>query len=93
MSKILYNKVMSIPEIQKLKWRCRLGMLELDLLFGDFANEHVAVLSASDRQLLSDLLSEDNDVLERWLITETATTPARYTQLCQRIRDCAQDKP
>jgi len=76
---------MSIPEIQKIKWRCRLGMLELDLLFGGYVDKYGDSLTSEERQLLANLLEEDNDVLERWLITEPANTPTHYQALCRQI--------
>jgi len=43
-------------EMRRLKWRCRRGLLELDILFQRFLENRYSSLSTSRRQAFSDLL-------------------------------------
>ena len=46
----------------RLKWKCRRGLLELDLVLNDFVEKH---LEEKDLDALNDLLDlEDNDLWE-----------------------------
>ena len=46
----------------RLKWKCRRGLLELDLVLNDFIERH---LQEKDLHALNDLLElEDNDLWE-----------------------------
>ena len=48
---------------EKLKWRCRRGLLELDLTFEKFLSYHLDSLGLEDLQALSRLLAlADNDI-------------------------------
>lgn len=51
--------------INRLRWQCRRGMLELDLLLLPFVEKHYLGLSASDQQLFEELLSyQDQDLYQ-----------------------------
>jgi antitoxin CptB len=51
--------------LSKLKWRCRRGLLENDLLVERFFQRHEASLSVRQAQGLSDLMDlSDNDLLD-----------------------------
>jgi len=52
----------------QLRWACRRGMLELDILLGDFFEVHYAQLSESDKQAFEQLLGfSDQDLFEFFL--------------------------
>ena len=51
--------------LSKLKWRCRRGLLENDLLIEKFFTRHEATLTVSQAKGLSDLMDlSDNDLLD-----------------------------
>ncbi|MDI1237657.1 MAG: succinate dehydrogenase assembly factor 2 [Polaromonas sp.] len=51
--------------LSKLKWRCRRGLLENDLLIEKFFRRHEATLTVSQAQGLNDLMElSDNDLLD-----------------------------
>ncbi len=51
--------------LSKLKWRCRRGLLENDLLIEKFFKRHEATLTVSQAQGLNDLMDlSDNDLLD-----------------------------
>jgi antitoxin CptB len=52
-------------ELSKLRWRCRRGLLENDLLIEKFFNRHEATLTITQAKGLSDLMDlSDNDLLD-----------------------------
>ena len=52
-------------ELSKLRWRCRRGLLENDLLIEKFFNRHEATLTVSQAKGLNDLMDlSDNDLLD-----------------------------
>jgi antitoxin CptB len=51
--------------LSKLKWRCRRGLLENDLLIEKFFRRHEATLTVSQAEGLNDLMDlSDNDLLD-----------------------------
>ena len=51
--------------LSKLRWRCRRGLLENDLLIEKFFARHEATLTVGQAQGLSDLMTlSDNDLLD-----------------------------
>ena len=52
-------------ELSKLRWRCRRGLLENDLLIEKFFNMHAATLTVGQAKGMSDLMElTDNDLLD-----------------------------
>lgn len=50
-------------DLDRLRWRCRRGLLELDLVFGRFLDLHLQQLNADQREALARLLElPDNDL-------------------------------
>jgi antitoxin CptB len=57
-----------------LRWRCRRGKKELDVLLGRFLERHLASLDAPQRAALERLLAlEDDDLLDQALGRAAAT--------------------
>ena len=59
-----------LPSMERLRWRCRRGLLELDLLFEAFLEKRYSELPDSDKQAFVRLL-EYQDGSDR-LLCETA---------------------
>ena len=56
---------MSGRERDRIKWNCRRGLLELDLVLERFVARHLDALSASQTEMFKELLAyEDNDLLD-----------------------------
>lgn len=66
------------PELNRLYWHSRRGMLELDLLLVPFAQQHVQHLTVEQQQLYRLLLVEEDQDLYSWL---TRRAPAPSPQL------------
>jgi succinate dehydrogenase flavin-adding protein (antitoxin of CptAB toxin-antitoxin module) len=52
-------------ELDRIRWHCRRGLLELDLVLKRFVDHHYAGLSAEQKRAFEALLEEaDNDLLD-----------------------------
>ncbi len=75
---------------KRLLWRCRRGLLELDIMLGKFLAQHYADLSNVQIQALDTLLAmPDNQFLDLLLMRETSSH-LEIEQLLQEIRNAQQ---
>lgn len=59
------DELLGERELSKLRWRCRRGLLENDLLIEKFFNRHEATLTVSQAKGMGDLMDlSDNDLLD-----------------------------
>lgn len=62
--------------IGKLRWRCRRGMKELDLLTLGYLERHYPEASAEERQAFADLLELQDPLLMSYMVgRETPADP------------------
>ncbi|MDR3491725.1 MAG: succinate dehydrogenase assembly factor 2 [Gammaproteobacteria bacterium] len=76
----------------RLLWACRRGMLELDVLLGNFLTESYLSLSTEDQALFEQLLTCNDQELFEWLTGRTPVTDATFTILVKKIRDHAKNR-
>ena len=59
------DELLGERELSKLRWRCRRGLLENDLLIEKFFNRHQSTLTVAQAKGMSDLMHlSDNDLLD-----------------------------
>jgi len=75
-----------MSEMSRLRWRCRRGMRELDLLLERFLANGYASLDESGRQRFEELLSEQDDVLFGWFYQGEVPADADMAGLVEQIR-------
>jgi len=72
-------------EYSKLRWRCRRGLLENDLLIQSFFEQHAQNLTVSQAQALYDLMDlSDNDLLDL-LLKRNELEPSFFTPERDRV--------
>ena len=72
--------------LSKLRWQCRRGMLELDLLLNRFVEHEAETLSAEEIERFKSLLEQPDPVLYAWLLgTEKSQSPY-WDSLLERLR-------
>ncbi|MDA8417260.1 MAG: succinate dehydrogenase assembly factor 2 [Betaproteobacteria bacterium] len=54
--------------LERLRWRCRRGMLETDVLLQRFLVRHLDGLSIGDQDILAQLLELDDNTLLDYLL-------------------------
>ena len=73
-------------EVLRLRWQCRRGMLELDLLLNRFLDTGYASLGEAERATFNRLLAYQDQVLHDWFMGHAVPADAAIRDLLQRIR-------
>lgn len=71
--------------LRRLRWRCRRGLLELDVWLGRFANTQLSQLNAAQCGQLEQLLQEADVDLLAWFQGQQPV-PEAYEQMVSRVR-------
>lgn len=79
-------------EITRLKWACRRGMLELDVILGNFLKEGYPHLSLLDQQLFIDLLETPDPELYDYLMGRSQPSDPNLASITEFIRQHAQSR-
>ena len=77
--------------LTQLKWACRRGMLELDVLLGNFLNEAYPTLSIEDKSAFVELLSCADPALFAWLLGREVPDE-RLAKITEKIRQHARSR-
>jgi succinate dehydrogenase flavin-adding protein (antitoxin of CptAB toxin-antitoxin module) len=74
-----------MAEFDRIRWRCRRGLLELDLVLQRFLERRFEGLDPNDRRLFDELLdAPDNDLLDMAL--GRAEPAPRYRAVVEMLR-------
>jgi len=76
-------------DLDRVRWRCRRGLLELDIILARFLDTGFADLDADDRRIFTELLGlADNDLWD--LISRRQSAPEaaqeRVLELLRHVR-------
>lgn len=80
-----------IDNLPKLRWACRRGMLELDVLLGNFLNEAYVDLSNEQKLSFVGLLQTTDPELFSWLLGASTPT-AQFEIIVSMIRRHAKQR-
>lgn len=72
----------------RLKWKCRRGLLELDLVLERFLQSEAETLSQRDAAMLSALLDQPDNDLWDLVIGRSDRVDARLCGILARLRAC-----
>ncbi|MCF6354381.1 MAG: succinate dehydrogenase assembly factor 2 [Candidatus Polarisedimenticolaceae bacterium] len=75
------------PGLERLRWQCRRGLLELDLLFEAFLDKRYSSLSDADKESFNQLLEHQDQTLQEWLLGKTAPEDEAMVHMVRLIRD------
>lgn len=78
-----------MSELSRLRWKCRRGMLELDLLLGSFLQRGYDGLDEAGRRCFERVLEYPDAVLLELLLGRTRPADRDVAQLVERIRSTA----
>lgn len=81
---------MSVNEKQ-IRWRCRRGMKELDVLFERFLAGHFHALDETGRESFARLLDEKDPDLYGWLLGRDEPTDADLRHVIRLVRAAVVD--
>ena len=75
-----------LPSVSQLRWRCRRGMLELDVMLRRYLDGPYGTLSEREQSEFVALLETEDDKLWVWLSGRQTPADPRLAALCERIR-------
>ena len=79
------SRIELMSEISKLRWHCRRGMREMDLLLGGYLETRYCQAPTERQQAFSNLLDElDQDILN-WVM-QRQPCPPQYADLIEELR-------
>ena len=75
-----------MSDMDRLRWQCRRGLLELDLILQSFLERGFESLSSEERGLFGELLgAPDNDLLD-WAMGRSEPRDARFAGVVRLLR-------
>lgn len=77
---------------ERLIWACRRGMLELDVLLGNFLKEAYPALSVEDQRLFVQLLGCTDPEIFSWLLGQVIPPDPGLASITDRIRRHARSR-
>lgn len=89
---IKWGKQLELSELEfnRLRWRSRRGMLELDLLLLPFFDEVFAELESDEQQAFIKLLEQEDPILWDWFSRKSESDDPELAALVARILDRVQ---
>ena len=79
-------------EISRLRWACRRGMLELDVLLGFFLEEAFPGLPKGQQDLFVKLLDCNDQELFEWLTGKREPSDPEFKTMVEQVRYHAKHK-
>jgi antitoxin CptB len=78
--------MLAAKQQERIRWRCRRGMLELDLLLARFLTERIDTLDESQAHLLDRLLTYPDQDLFDWLMARKQCDDASLEPMLELIQ-------
>lgn len=72
--------------LQRVRWRCRRGLLELDIVLGRFVAASYAGLSAAERQIFEQFLDMPDNPLWDMISGKQDAVSGEHTALLEKIK-------
>lgn len=72
--------------LNRLRWKCRRGMLELDLMLLKFLDERYAELTPKEQTQFEQLLEKPDPVLQEYLYGIVIPEEAEIKNIIEKIR-------
>ncbi|MEW7973515.1 MAG: succinate dehydrogenase assembly factor 2 [Candidatus Thiodiazotropha endolucinida] len=76
-----------LSNIERLRWQCRRGMLELDVLLEAFLEQHYSELSPRLQRLFIQLLDFPDPVIHAWCVGGEPPDDEEFSELIAAIRE------
>jgi len=73
-------------ELKRLRWQCRRGMREMDMLLERWLDAHFAGADHELRRQFAELLQTEDDLLWSWIMEKNVPADASLTHLLAQIR-------
>ena len=81
-----------LDSLNRLRWACRRGMLELDLLLSGFLNDRFLCLNVSQKAQFASLLTYLDHEIFDWLIGQPRPSNEGVARIVDEIRSHAKSR-
>ncbi|WP_267256656.1 FAD assembly factor SdhE [Coxiella endosymbiont of Ornithodoros maritimus] len=71
---------------KKIRWKCRRGMLELDILLERFYEEKFRSLTKNEKEIFNQLLDQPDPLLHDWLLGHVTPEISEFKKIIQKIQ-------
>ena len=71
---------------EQLRWQCRRGMLELDVVLERYLDERFVAADENERTMFRHLLTAQDPELQMWILNGVAHPDPAYQALIGKIR-------
>lgn len=78
----------NLEKRQRLRWQCRRGMLELDLILQAFLDQNYLNLPPEDQSLFEQLLTFSDQALYSYLVKRQPIANRMMQALIERVVSC-----
>ncbi len=75
--------------MERLRWACRRGMLELDIILNEFLDAQYSELSLQQQKSFERLLSCTDQELFRWLVHHEVPSHSSHFEITDLIKSYA----
>ena len=76
-----------LKNVERLRWQCRRGMLELDVLLEAFLDQHYAALSPRLQRHFFQLLEFPDPIIHSWCVSGKDPEDEEFRELVAEIRE------
>ncbi len=80
-----------LPTINQLRWACRRGLLELDLLLNSYVDKVYAQLTDVEKRQFISLLDMQDQEMYEMLSGKTSPNDKQVAELLAKIRSCMRE--
>lgn len=77
-----------MSEMNRLRWKCRRGMLELDLVLNRFLERDYSALDSESKQAFVTLLEAGDEELWTLITDEESSAAPELQAVMERLRTC-----
>ncbi len=77
------------PDIDRLRWQCRRGMLELDEILLAYLDREYRQASSADQSAFRRLLAIEDPILNQWLLLD-GVADVGLRGIVRRVRGCSE---
>lgn len=78
--------------LKQLRWKCRRGMLELDIILSAFLEKNSVLLSDSEQQHFEKMLGYPDPLLHAWLLGYETPHDINDSNVVKKIRTILKSK-
>ncbi len=82
--------ILNMTDRSKLYWRCRRGMLELDLLLQGYLRHHYDSMTSAEKSAFEELLTYPDQMLLEYLMGRMTPVDSRLAHIVKKVRSTAQ---